>query len=272
MQATETQDEQLETEDSENYLTEEERAAIEEQEDEFDRADDARRMSAFSRGCLEVAGAFAILAALLILLEKGAGLCFGYGLPQFFLPLCCAAGSLMALTTCLFSMLRKGLAAFFLINTLWFVVLLYCVTNYQFPEVIPTTLPEVGQPVVLTQITTPIGVNLCIDEEILPGVLSKRFKVPVHPKYIPLHHQVELTWSEEYGRVLLHYNGKLWAVYDPEKKKWTDTLHSGIRTEETEETETTEETKTSTKTSGTTTTSRKSKSRQNTTTAAKNED
>ena len=221
-----------EEEDAESFLTEEERAAIEAQEDAFDQEDEERQMSAFSRGCLEVAGFFAILAALIFFLEHGGGICIGYMLPQLFVPLCCVAASMLALTTCLFSMLRKGLAAVVLIVTVWFLVLLYGVTNYQFPEVIPTSLPHTEEPVLLTQITTPIAVNLCVDEELIPGVVSRRFKVPVHPRYVPLNYQVSMVWSEEHERVLLYYNEKLWAVYDPGKSRWTDTLHSGISPEE----------------------------------------
>ena len=234
-------------EDDDSFLTEEERSAIAAQEDAFDQDDDERNMSKFSRGCLEIAVVFALLAVLLLLLEQSTGLCIGYELPQLFVMLCCVAVSLLALTTCLFSMLRKGIAAVVLIASLWFIVLLYCITNYQFPEVIPTRLPNTEQDVVLTQITTPIGVNLCIDDVLIPGVMSRRFKVPVHPRYMPLRYQVALEWSEEHGCVLLYYNDQFWAAYDPEKNRWSDALHSGIRLD-TEETEETEETQNSSKT------------------------
>ncbi len=202
-----------------DYLTEEERAAIEEQEDEFDAQEEEHRLSLFARGCLEVAGVFAGLAALVLILGQ-VGICIGCGLGQLVVPLTLAAGSLLALTTCLFSSFHKALGGAALVVTIWFIILVYGITNFQFPEVIETTLPHTGEKVVLTQITTPIGATLCVDDILIPGAVSKRFKMPVHPKYIPFGYQVRLDWNEEFERVDLYYNEKIWAVYDPERKRW----------------------------------------------------
>ena len=214
----------MEEPDSESEDTEEAQAAAEEE----------RRFSRFSRGCLEVAGAFAGLAALLLLLEQ-IGICFIYQLPQLCLPLTLAAGSLLALTVCLFSALRKALACFVLLVTIWFLIVVYAITNFQFPEVIPTTLPHTEKAVVLTQITTPLNANLCVDEILISNVVCKRFKLPVHPKYIPLHYQVQLTWNEETGRNELYYNELLWATYDPGRKRWTNATSIGSIVPETTE-------------------------------------
>ncbi len=221
--------------DPDDYLTEDERADIEAQEEALDAEEEARETSLLARGCLEVAAGFAILAALVLILDLGFGVCFFYELPQFCLPMTLAAGSLLALTTGLFASYRKAFAAFVLIATVWFLVATYVVTNYQFPEVIPTTLPEVGEEVVLTQITTPINANLCVDDVKIGGILSMRFKVPVHPKYVPLRYQVTLTWNENMNRVDLQYNEQLWATYDPARKHWADALHSEREEEETTE-------------------------------------
>lgn len=210
-------------ETADSYLTEEERQAIAEQEDALDAEEDARQLSRFSRGCLEVAGGFAALAAIVLLLGQ-VGICIGYELGQLVLPLTLACGSLIALCACLVSAYRKGLAAGVIITTIWFLVVTYGVTNFQFPEVIPTTLPHVEQPVVLTQITTPIGSTLCIDRILIPGVVSKRFKVHVHPRYIPLSYQVRMEWNDIENTVELFYNDQLWAVYDPERKHWSNVL------------------------------------------------
>ena len=213
------------TEDT-DFLTEEEQEEIEEQENALDAEEEARETSLFARGCLEVAAGFAAAAALVLLLELAGGVCIGYELPQFCLPMTLGAGCLIALTTGLFASYRKTFAAFSLIVTVWFLVAVYCVTNYQFPEVIPTTLPGTETKVVLTQITTPINANLCVDDVMIPGVAAKRFKVPVHPKYVPLRYQVALTWNEEMERTELYYNESLWATYDTKHKKWSDVLHS----------------------------------------------
>lgn len=206
----------------------------EDPDEDTENAEEARKFSRFSRGCLEVAGGFAGLAALLLLFEQ-IGICFAYQLPQLCLPLTLAAGSLLALTVCLFSALRKALASFVLILTIWFLILVYAVTNFQFPEVIPTTLPHTEKAVVLTQITTPLNANLCVDEILIPGVVCKRFKLPVHPKYIPLHYQVQLLWDEETSRNELYYNDLLWATYDPSRKRWTNAVSTGSIVEYTTE-------------------------------------
>ena len=215
----------------EDDVTDEEAEAAEEAAEE---AEEERRLSRFSRGCLEVAGVFAGLAALLLLLEQ-IGICFIYQLPQLCLPLTLAAGSLLALTVCLFSALRKGLACLVTIVTIWFLIVVYAVTNFQFPEVIPTTLPHTGKAVVLTQITTPLNANLCVDEILIPNIVCKRFKLPVHPKYIPLNYQVKLLWNEESGMNELYYNDLLWATYDPAKRRWTNATSIGSIVEYTTE-------------------------------------
>ena len=202
----------------------------EEAEAAAEDAEEARRFSRFSRGCLEVAGLFAGLAAALLLLEQ-IGICFIYELPQLCLPLTLAGGSLLALTVCLFSALRKTLACFTMIVTIWFLIIVYAITNFQFPEVIPTTLPHTEADIVLTQITTPMNANLCVDEILIPGIVCKRFKLPVHPKYIPLHYQVQLLWNEDSGQNELYYNDLLWATYDPDKKHWTNATSIGSMAE-----------------------------------------
>jgi hypothetical protein len=202
--------------------------------EEAEAAEEERKFSRFSRGCLEVAGLFAGLAALLLLFEQ-IGICFAYELPQLCLPLTLAGGSLLALTVCLFSAMRKALASFVLIVTIWFLILVYAVTNFQFPEVIPTTLPHTEKQVVLTQITTPLNANLCVDEILIPGVVCKRFKLPVHPKYIPLHYQVQLLWNEETSQNELYYNDLLWATYDPSRKRWKNAVSVGSIVEYTTE-------------------------------------
>lgn len=212
--------------DSDDYLTEDERADIEAQEEALDAEEEARDTSLLARSGLEAAAGFAILAALVLILDLAGGICLFYELPQFCLPMTLAAGSLLALTTGLFASYRKVFAGLVLIASVWFLVATYVVTNYQFPEVIPTTLPQVGEEVVLTQITTPINANLCVDDVKIPGILSKRYKVPVHPKYVPLSYQVALTWNENMDRVELFYNEQLWATYDPTRKHWADVLHS----------------------------------------------
>ena len=206
----------------------------EDAEDAAAEAEEQQKFSRFSRGCLEVAGLFAGLAALLLLFEQ-IGICFFYHLPQLCLPLTLAAGSLLALTVCLFSALQKGLACGVMIVTIWFLIVVYAVTNFQFPEVIPTTLPETGTQVVLTQITTPLSANLCVDEILIPGVICKRFKLPVHPQYIPLHYQVKLIWNAETARNELYYNDLLWATYDPGKKRWTNATSIGSMVQPTTE-------------------------------------
>ena len=197
-----------------------------EPDEEAENAEAERKLSRFSRGCLEVAGAFAGLAAMILLFEQ-IGICFAYELPQLCLSLTLAAGSLLALTVSLFSALRKGLASLVLIITIWFLIVVYAVTNFQFPEVIPTVLPHTEKAVVLTQITTPLNSNLCVDEILIPGVVCKRFKLPVHPKYIPLRYQVKLLWNEEHSQNELYYNDLLWATYDPAKKHWTNAVSVG---------------------------------------------
>ena len=98
-------------------------------DEEAENAEAERKLSRFSRGCLEVAGAFAGLAAVLLLFEQ-IGICFAYELPQLCLPLTLAAGSLLALTVSLFSAFRKGLASFVLIITIWFLIIVYAVYIY----------------------------------------------------------------------------------------------------------------------------------------------
>lgn len=225
-----------EKQDEESCFTAEELEEIAAQEDALDAEEDERKMSRFSRGCLEVAAVFAGIAALLLLLGQ-VGICIGYELGQLVLPLTFASGSLIALTVSLFSAYRRTLASFVMILTVWFLVVTYVVTNYQFPEVIPTTLPHTETDVVLTQITTPLNATLCVDEVLIPGVMSRRFKVPVHPKYIPFGYQVALQWSEDEAQVELYYNEQLWALYDPEKKRWETVLQSMTASEQaTEET------------------------------------
>ena len=211
-----------------------EEETAEDTEDAAEAAEEERKFSRFSRGCLEVAGLFAGLAALLLLFEQ-IGICFAYELPQLCLPLTLAGGSLLALTVCLFSAMRKALASFVLIVTIWFLILVYAVTNFQFPEVIPTALPHTEKQVVLTQITTPLNANLCVDEILIPGVVCKRFKLPVHPKYIPLHYQVQLLWNEESLQNELYYNDLLWATYDPSRKRWKNAVSVGSIVEYTTE-------------------------------------
>ncbi|MCR5718734.1 MAG: hypothetical protein K6F80_06855 [Oscillospiraceae bacterium] len=205
--------------------TEEEAEAEEEVEAE-EEAEEERRISRFTRGCLEVAGFYAALAFLLLLLEQF-GICIGYELPQLFLPLTMVAGSLLALTVCLYSALRKALASFVMVVSIWFLIMLYAITNFQFPEVIPTKLPETNKEIVLTQITTPINANLCVDEILIPGIVSRRFKMPVHPKYVPLRYQVQLLYNEETKCDELYYNDILWAVYTPNKNRWTNATRLG---------------------------------------------
>ena len=214
------------TPEEKTELTDELSDEEENPDEEAENAEAERQFSRFSRGCLEVAGAFAGLAAVLLLFEQ-IGICFAYELPQLCLPLTLAAGSLLALTVSLFSAFRKGLASFVLIVTIWFLIIVYAVTNFQFPEVIPTRLPQTEKAVVLTQITTPLNANLCVDEILIPGVVCKRFKLPVHPKYIPLHYQVKLLWNEEHSQNELYYNDLLWATYDPARKHWTNAVSVG---------------------------------------------
>lgn len=212
---------------AEQCFTAEEQEEIAAQEAALDAEEEERRTSRFARGCLEVAALFAGIAAALLLLGQ-IGICIGYELGLLVLPLTFASGSLIALTVSLFSAYRKTLASFVMILAIWFLVVTYVVTNYQFPEVIPTRLPHEETDVILTQITTPINATLCVDEVLIPGVVSKRFKLPVHPKYIPFGYQVDLQWNADEENVGLYYNEQLWAVYDPEKQHWETVIQSAL--------------------------------------------
>ncbi len=209
---------------TDDVLTEEEEAELE--------AEEQRRHTRFAKGCLEAAACMLLLAGIFALLELKANISVLYILPPHVLPLACMAASFLALMVGLFGIRRNAFAMMVMVLSGWMILFVYAMIYLQEPETIHREVPGTDKSIVLTLVSTPGSAILHIDEPIIEGVMSHHWKLPVHDRNVPLDDLIVLE-QQASGDVHLLFDGRLWAVYDPESNNWTDVLHQ----EKTEQTE-----------------------------------
>lgn len=203
-----------------------------EEESADEEAEEARRTSRFARGCLEVGAGMLVLAGLFMLLESKAHICLFYTWPPHVLSLACMAGSFLSLMVGLFALGKNAFAMLVMILSGWTVLLVLAFVRLQDPETMQMPIPGTERTAVMTLVSTPGSATLYIDEPMIWGVLSRHWALPVHDRNLPLVELVELEEQED--TVQLIFNGRLWAVYDPERNTWADVLHHEAAEEPTE--------------------------------------
>lgn len=218
---------QTEEQIDDEYMTEEEEAALEEEH--------RRKMSRLARGCLEMAALMLALAGMFLLLETKAHLSVLYVLPPYTLSLSCVAASFFSMMAGLFTLRKNTFAMLVMLMGGWMVLFVMAAIYLQEPETIYRMMPDETREIRITLVSTPISSSLYIEEPIRENLLSERWKFPVHGKNIPLDDLIVLKKTAE-GEVHMLYEGRLWAVYDPEDSSWEDVLHHD---EEEEDVETT---------------------------------
>ena len=180
--------------------------------------------SRFARGCLEIGAVLLVLAAVFMVLESKAHLCFCYSWPPHVLSLSCIAGSMLSLMIGLFSLGRNTFAMLVMILSGWTVLLVLATIYLEDPDGTERPIPGTDRSVTLTLVSTPLSSNLYIDEPVIHGFLSRHWKLPVHDRNLPLSELVDLQ-QQDSGEVYLVFDAKVWAVYDPVKDTWNDVLH-----------------------------------------------
>lgn len=197
-------------------MTEEEEAELE--------AAEKQRYTRFARGCLELAAFMLVLAGCFTLLDLKANISVLYILPPHVLPLVCMAASFLSLMVGLFSIRRNAFAMMVMVLSGWMILFVYATIYLQEPEMICRNIPGTDKDVVLTLVSTPGSAILHIDEPISENLLSHHWKFPVHDRNLPLDDLIILELQDE-GDVYLLFDGRLWAVYNPDTNDWTDVLH-----------------------------------------------
>lgn len=208
----------------------------EEEEEEALEAEDRRKMSRLARGCLEMAVLMLVLAGVFLVMELKAHLSVLYVLPPYTLVLGCVAASFFSMMAGLFSVRRTAFAMMVMVLGGWMVLFVMAMIYLQEPETIVKSIPGTEQSVLMTLVSTPISSSLYIEEPIKDNLLSKRWKFPVHGKNIPLDELITLKEAKDGDTVQLFFEGRLWAVFDPETGNWADVLQHEMDTEDPVET------------------------------------
>ncbi len=201
--------------DDDEYMSEEEETALEEKEQ--------RKIRRTALGLVGFSVFGLITAAVLYLLEKTAGVCVGYPLPMYTLPLVCMAGCFLGMMMALFIVRKNSFAMLVMVFAGWMMLGIYGLTNLQEPEQITRKIPSTEKEVILTMTTTPFSAIFTIDDPIKEFVISRRWRIPVPSRSKSLDELITME-QQESGDVWFYYEDRLWAVYETENDDWYSVL------------------------------------------------
>jgi len=197
--------------DSDEYMSEEEEEALEEREER------SIRRTALGLVVFSVFGLIA--AAILYLLEKTGGICVGYPLPLYTLPLVCMAACFLGMMMALFIVRKNSFAMLIMVFAGWMILGIYGLTNFQEPEQITKLIPGTEKQVIFTMTTTPFSSIFTIDDPIKEYVISHRWRIPVPSRSKTLDELITME-QQDNDEVWFYYEDRLWAIYEPDKDNW----------------------------------------------------
>ena len=200
---------------NDEYMSEEEENALEEKEQH-----NIRRTAL---GLVGFSALGLIAAAVLYLLEKTGGICVGYPLPLYTLPLVCMAACFLGMMMALFIVRRNSFAMIVMVLGGWMILGIYGLANLQEPEQIIRKIPSTDKEVIFTMTTTPFSSIFTIDDPIKEYVISHRWRIPVPSRSKSLDELITME-EQESGDVWFYYEDRLWAVYEPNNDNWYNIL------------------------------------------------
>ena len=204
-----------EYDDDDEYMSEEEENALEEKEQ--------RMIHKTALGLIVFSVFGVIVAAVLYLLEKTGGICVGYPLPMYTLPLICMAACFLGMMMALFIVRKNSFAMLVMVLGGWMILGIYGLTNLQEPEQIVRKIPNTDKEVILTMTTTPFSAIFTIDDPIKEYIISRRWRIPVPSRSKSLDELITMDLQES-GDVWFYYEEKLWAVYETDNDNWYSVL------------------------------------------------